>query len=83
MSPTASRRSSAPAKRVWASAEVFVQQQWNQFCREFVTDVRGEGYAGYPTFQDGWVAAEVIDIACDGRIGTPAPERPTYVAGQS
>jgi predicted dehydrogenase len=38
-----------------------VQQQWNQLCLEFVADIRGEGYMGYPTFHDGWIASEIID----------------------
>jgi predicted dehydrogenase len=45
------------------AAEDLVQRCWNQFFREFVADVRGEGYAGYPTFHDGWTAAEIIEIA--------------------
>jgi hypothetical protein len=51
------------------------QPHWNQFFRDFVTHVRGEGYTGYPTFYDGWVAAEVMDIARGGQSWTPVPER--------
>jgi predicted dehydrogenase len=40
-----------------------VQRSWNQLFREFAADIRGEGDAGYPTFQDGWVAMEVIEAA--------------------
>jgi hypothetical protein len=40
-----------------------VQDCWNQFFREVAADVRGEGDASYPTFRDGWVAAEVIAVA--------------------
>ena len=43
-----------------------LQRCWNQFFREFVADVKGEGYAGYPTFRDGSTAAAVIDIARAG-----------------
>src|SRR5688500_9761388 len=43
------------------------QRNWNLLYREFVADVQGEGYAGYPTFRDGWVAVEVMDIARNGR----------------
>ncbi len=46
-----------------------LQRCWNQFFREFVADVKGEGYAGYPTFHDGYVAAAVIDIARKGYDG--------------
>jgi predicted dehydrogenase len=42
------------------------QRQWNQFFREFVADVRGEGATTYPTFRDGWVAVEVMDIVRRG-----------------
>lgn len=41
---------------------VFVQRDWNQFSREFVADVRGEGYRGYPTFHDGWRACQIIEV---------------------
>jgi hypothetical protein len=43
-----------------------LQRCWNQFFREFVADVKGEGYAGYPTFHDGYTAAAVIDVARKG-----------------
>lgn len=43
------------------------QVQWNQFYREFVADIRGEGSAGYPTFHDGWIANQIIDIVCSKR----------------
>lgn len=36
---------------------------WNQLFREFAADVRGDGSASYPTFQDGWVAMMVIEAA--------------------
>jgi predicted dehydrogenase len=37
------------------------QRNWDQLAREFVADIRGEGYAGYQTFRDGWIYQEVID----------------------
>ena len=43
-----------------------LQRCWNQFFREFVADLKGEGYAGYPTFHDGYTAAAVIDIVRKG-----------------
>ena len=43
-----------------------LQRCWNQFFREFVADVKAEGYAGYPTFHDGYAAAAVIDVARKG-----------------
>jgi predicted dehydrogenase len=43
-----------------------LQGCWNQFFREFMTDVQGGGYMGYPTFHDGYTAAAVIDIARKG-----------------
>jgi predicted dehydrogenase len=54
-----------------------VQRDWNQFYREFVADVRGEGYLGYPTFRDGWVDAEVAEIVRSGRSWTRLPLHPT------
>jgi hypothetical protein len=44
------------------------QRQWNQLFREFVGDVRGEGATTYPTFRDGWVAVEVMDIVRRGSL---------------
>lgn len=41
----------------------FVQGCWNELFREFADDIRGEGNASYPTFYEGWVHAELIDIA--------------------
>jgi hypothetical protein len=43
-----------------------VQRCWNHFFDEFVADVEGAGYAGYPTFRDGYTAATVIDAARKG-----------------
>lgn len=48
--------------RLLAWTEDPVQSAWHQLVREFVADVRGEGYSGYPTFHDGWVANTIIDI---------------------
>lgn len=47
-----------------------VQRVWNHFFREFVGHVRGEAYTSYPTFHDGQLAVEVIDIARTGRSWT-------------
>lgn len=44
-----------------------IQRYWNQLFREFVADIRGEGYGGYPTFHDGRVAMEIIDAARERR----------------
>jgi len=47
------------------------QRNWDQLAREFVADLRGEGYAGYQTFRDGWIYQEVIDIVRAGAGWTP------------
>jgi predicted dehydrogenase len=52
-----------------------VQRCWNQFFREFLADVKGEGYAGYPTFHDGSTAAAVIEIAREGYDWKTLPSR--------
>ena len=54
-----------------------VQRDWNQLALEFVADIRGAGDAGYPTFRDGWIANEIIDIVPSGQswaslLTTPA-----------
>lgn len=43
-----------------------VQRCWNQFFREFVADVNGGTYSGYPTFRDGYIAVAIMDIARTG-----------------
>jgi predicted dehydrogenase len=52
-----------------------VQRGWNQLFREFVADIQREGDAGYPTFYEGWLHNEVIDIVRSGRGWTSAPEK--------
>ena len=52
-----------------------VQSAWHQLMREFVADVRGEGYGGYPTFHDGWLANTIIDRVRSGQGWTTVPER--------
>lgn len=37
------------------------QRNWDQLARDFVADIRGKGYSGYPTFRDGWMHQQVID----------------------
>jgi len=56
---------------------------WNPFFRDFVADVRGEGYAGYPTFRDGVIAVEVMEIVRSGRGWTPVPEHLADAGGTS
>lgn len=51
-----------------------VQQQWHQFFKEFVADVSGAGYSGYPTFRDGWEAVEVMEIVRGGKSWTSLPQ---------
>lgn len=53
-----------------------VQSAWHQFMREFVADVRGEGYSGYPTFHDGWLANTIIDSVRSGQAWRAVAERP-------
>lgn len=63
---------------VMPAVEDRVQRDWNQFFAEFVADVRGEGHAGYPTFRDGWLANEVIDIVRSQAGRTLLPEHPAH-----
>lgn len=42
------------------------QRNWDQLAREFVADIQGEGYSGYPTFRDGWMHQQVIDSVRSG-----------------
>ncbi len=49
---------------------------WNQFFREFVADIQGEGFAGYPTFRDGWVDNQVIDVVLARKGWTVLSQNP-------
>jgi ketol-acid reductoisomerase len=37
----------------------------------------GEGYSGYPTFRDGWIASEIIEIVLSNQSWTALPKHPT------
>ncbi|MBX3012166.1 MAG: Gfo/Idh/MocA family oxidoreductase [Caldilineaceae bacterium] len=43
------------------------QRNWDQLARDFVANIRGEGDTGYPTFRDGWMHQQVIDIVRSGQ----------------
>jgi hypothetical protein len=62
---------------VLAPGEDGAQPGWNQFFREFVAAVGGEGYACYPTFRDGVVALDVMEIVRSGRSRSAVPEHPS------
>lgn len=49
------------------------QRNWTQLARDFVADIRGEGYRGYLTFKEGWLFQEIIDIARAAAGWTPLP----------
>ncbi len=59
-----------------ARVEDAVQRDWNTLVRQFAADIRGETHGFYPTFEDGWLAAEIIDIVRAGRARSPIPLRP-------
>ena len=42
------------------------QRNWTQLMQEFIADVRGEGYCGYQTFEDGWIFQEAVDAVRRG-----------------
>jgi hypothetical protein len=50
------------------------QRDWNQLFLEFVADIQGAGNSDYLTFYDGWLAAEVIDIARSGQGWQAVPK---------
>ena len=54
-----------------------VEDGWNRLFAEFVADIDGRGYSGYPTFDDGCVANHVIDQVRERRPedGAPPPIR--------
>ncbi len=49
------------------------QRNWTQLAREFVSDIRGEGYSRYQTFKEGWIYQEIIDAVrrSDGWFDVP------------
>lgn len=49
------------------------QRNWNALIRQFAADIRGESHSFYPTFEDGWVAAEIIDMVRAGRAWEMVP----------
>ena len=51
-------------------------RDWYQLFREFVADIRDEGFTGYPTFRDGWVDNEIMDVVRSGKGWTTLPEHP-------
>ena len=50
------------------------QRNWNAMAQRFVADVRGENSEFYPTFEDGWVAAKIIDIIRTGKAWADVPD---------
>jgi predicted dehydrogenase len=59
------------------SIEDPVQDGWNQLMQHFVDHIQSGGDATYPTFVDGWLANEVIDIARRQEGWTSVPSRPS------
>jgi hypothetical protein len=47
------------------------QRNWTQLAVEFLDDIKGKGYAGYQTFQDGRLFQEVIDAVRNDKTWIP------------
>jgi hypothetical protein len=47
---------------------------WTQLAREFVADIRGEGFSGYQTARDGWIFQEVVEAVRAGQGWTSIPQ---------
>ena len=56
--------------------EDHTQRDWNQLAREFVANIQGHEYMGYPTFYDGWIASEVIDSVRSSSGWVTIPDNP-------
>lgn len=41
-------------------------RNWAYLAREFVSDIQGQGYAGYQTFKDGWIFQEAFEAVRAG-----------------
>jgi predicted dehydrogenase len=42
------------------------QRNWTVLMSELIADMRGEGYASYQTFEDGWIFQEAVDAVRRG-----------------
>lgn len=47
------------------------QRNWDQLARDFVANIQGAEYNGYPTFRDGWMHQQVIDVVRSGQGWAP------------
>ena len=43
-----------------------LQRDWAALAREFVADIRGEPHSTYPTFRQGWINQEIIEVVRGG-----------------
>lgn len=43
-----------------------LQRDWAALAREFVADIRSEPHSPYPTFRQGWINQEIIEVARSG-----------------
>jgi len=50
-----------------------LHRNWAALAREFVADVRDEPHADYPTFRQGWINQEIIEVARAGTGWTGIP----------
>lgn len=65
-----------PSSETTQTVQDPIQDGWNQLMQHFVNHIQGAGGGGYPTFTDGWLANEVIDIARRQEGWTPLPGPP-------
>jgi hypothetical protein len=74
---------SVPAQVTASLPQVYnyVQRDWNQLVREFVADVQHDEDAGYPTFHEGWLHNELIDIVRSGCSWTAMPAHTPAFSG--
>jgi predicted dehydrogenase len=67
----------APVMALLPQIDDPIQRDWNQLFHDFVADIRDDQSAEYPTFYDGWLHNEVIDIVRSSQGWTPMPTNPT------
>jgi predicted dehydrogenase len=51
-----------------------LQRDWAALAREFVADIRGEPHSAYPTFRQGWINQEIIEVARAGSSWSTIPD---------
>jgi hypothetical protein len=50
-----------------------LHRDWAALATEFVADIEGRPHEPYPTFREGWIYQEIVDVVRAGKGWTPIP----------